>query len=205
MAIKSLDPRVSRLNIEYDADNFEQPKPMDQLETYQIFTEVREGKGYTHVGIMHAANEKLAFLEAKEQYGRRGKCFGVWTVKTKNITVSDYAPIDKNIFDSIDAIQNNEKEKISYDVFIQKKRGKQHSYLCTVNANSPQEAFFEAKKIHQNEKGCNLWTAKSNHILKTTEEDKQMFVTAPEKQFREALIYKIKDRIDAYRIKNNMN
>ena len=46
MPIKSYDPRITRLGIEYDSNEFQKPAPMDQLETYEIFTEVREGKGF---------------------------------------------------------------------------------------------------------------------------------------------------------------
>ena len=204
MAIQSYDPRITRLGIEYDANEFKQPGEMDQLETYEIFTEVREGKGYTHVGIMHGATETLAFLEAKEQYGRRGKCFGVWTVKTANVHTSNFAEMGKNIFECIDDVETSGITE-SYDIFIQPKRGKEPKFLGMVNASSPENAFSEAKKSFDDKKGCRLWCAKTSDILKTTEEDKVMFATAPEKQFREALIYKIKDRIDAYRIKNNMN
>ena len=58
---------------------------------------------------------------------------------------------------------------------------------------------------HSDAKGCNLWAAKSSDIIKSTEEEKVIFATAHEKHFREALIYKVKDRINTYRTKNNMN
>jgi len=206
MSVKSLDPRITRLNIALDADNFVQPKPMDQLETYQVFTQVREGKPYGHVGIMHAADEMLAFLEAKEQYGRRGKCFGVWVAKTANVHHSVYADLGKNIFEHVTDVKNEGDNTLSYDVFLQARRGKQHEFLCTVKASTPEGAFYEAKQLHGNtHNGCNLWAIPTKNLLKTTEEDKVIFATAPEKQFREPLMYKIKDRIDAYRIKNNMN
>lgn len=205
MPIESLDPRVSRLGIEYETESFEPLKPMDQLETYENFVQTREGKPYEHVGIMHAASNELAFIEGKEQYGRRGKCFGLWSVKTSNLTLSSYCKIDQNIWDIINDVPNDSTTE-DYDVFIQKKRGAQHKHLCTVKASSAESAFSEAKNLQEiDSKGCNLWAAKSVDILKSTEEDKIIFATAPEKQFREALIYKVKNRIDAYRIKNNMN
>ena len=205
MPIESLDPRVNRLEIEYETESFEPLKPMDQLETYENFVQTREGKPYVHVGIMHAANNTLAFIEGKEQYGRRGKCFGLWSVKTQNVMFSDYCGLEENIWDIIFEAPNSTDTE-DYDVFIQKKRGRQHSHLCTVKASSVESAFSEAKKLQEiDSKGCNLWTAKSADIIKSTEEDKVIFATAHEKQFREALIYKVKDRIDAYRTKNNMN
>ena len=203
MPIESLDPRVTRLGIEYETESFKPLQPMDQLETYENFVQTKEGKPYTHVGIMHAANNTLAFIEGKEQYGRRGKCFGLWSVKTVNITFSEYAKTGVFIWETISDINNSPIE--DYDVFIQKKRGAQHTHLCTVKASSVEDAFSVAKKDFSDTKACNLWGAKSSTIIKSTEEDKIIFATAHEKQFREALMYKVKDRINAYRIKNNMN
>lgn len=204
MPIKSYDPRITRLGIDLDADYFQRPVDMDQLETYEIFSEVREGKGYQHVGIIHGADVNLAFLEAKEQYGRRGKCFGIWTVKTADITISEYATMGENIFDSIREVDNSENIE-SYDIFIKVKRGKEPKYIGSVDASSPQAAFYEAKKTFENVNGVNLWAVKTCNILKTTEDDKVIFATAPEKKYREALIYKIKDRINAYRAENGLN
>jgi len=154
---------------------------------------------------MHAANNKLAFIEGKEQYGRRGKCFGLWSVKTKDITLSLYSSMNENIWDIIIDTPNSTSTE-DYDVFIQKKRGAQHTHLCTLKASSPESAFSEAKSLQEiDSKGCNLWTAKSSDILKSTEEEKIIFATAHEKQFREALIYKVKDRINAYRTEKGMN
>lgn len=206
MPIKSFDPRITRLGIEYDADQFQQPKEMDQLETYEIFTEVREGKGYQHCGIMHGADINLAFLEAKEQYGRRGKCYGLWTVKTSDMTVSNYAAeIGGSVFNVIEDHPNQGSVE-SYDVFLQKKRGAEHKFLGSVQASNASSAFSEAKiEFGDSNKGSNLWTAKTSDILKTTEEDKIMFATAPEKHYREALIYKIKDKINEYRTQNNID
>lgn len=205
MPIESLDPRVSRLGIEYETESFEPLTPMDQLETYENFVQTREGKPYVHVGIMHAASNELAFIEGKEQYGRRGKCYGLWSVKTANVTLSPYCNIDQNIWEIIKDVPVESSIEY-YDVFIQKKRGAQHKHLCTIKASSPDSAFSEAKKMQEiDSKGCNLWAIRTTDILKSSERDKVIFATAHEKQFREALIYKVKDRIDAYRIKNNMN
>ena len=125
MSIKSLDPRVTRLEIEYETESFKPLEAMDQLETYENFVQTREGKPYVHVGIMHAANNELAFIEGKEQYGRRGKCFGLWSVKTSDVALSDYCNMNQNIWDIIIDTPNNSTTE-DYDVFIQKKRGAQH-------------------------------------------------------------------------------
>jgi len=45
----------------------------------------------------------------------------------------------------------------------------------------------------------NVWLAKTNNILKTTEEDKAIWQTTPEKLFREAIDYKTGDKLKAYK------
>lgn len=205
MPIQSYDPRITRLGIEYDADDFQHPVEMDQLETYEVFTEVREGKGYSHVGIMHGADERLAFLEAKEQYGRRGNCFGVWVIKTNNMHLSPYAKMDDNIFNLFASPAGQEGKEEKYHVFLQKKRGKQHDFLGEMEASPENILYKAAQQFGSTHSGCNLWYCKSADVLKSTEEDKVMWATTKEKTFREALIYKIKDRIDAYNQRAEVN
>lgn len=207
MSIKSLDPRINRLEIDYERDSFQPLETPDQLETYEVFAQVNDKKPVTHVGIVHGATETLAFLEAKEQYGRRGKCIGMWIIKTSNIYVSPYAEINENIFDKIQEMkEQTENNKTLFSVFLQTKRGKQHYFIGEVHANNEEHALYLAKnELSNNLSGCNLWVTISSKIYKTSPDEKEIFETASEKQFREPLIYKIKDRITSYREKNNLN
>jgi len=75
--LKSLDPRIDRLHI--DQEGALKPKAeLDQLETFEIFLQLKEGRPFSHVGNVHAANEEIAFLFAKEQFSRRLTCTGIW-------------------------------------------------------------------------------------------------------------------------------
>jgi len=96
--IKSLDPRITRAEIELD--NPIQPlQEHDQWETYEVFHQKKRGDQHMHVGIVHAPNPEMAFLFAKEQYGRRGFSVNIWVVKTTNVFTSDYD--DSDIFDTV--------------------------------------------------------------------------------------------------------
>ena len=65
--IKSLDPRVTRENIE--ENNLIAPlTPMDNWETYEVFHQKKRGDQHVHVGIVHAPNPEMALLFGKEQY-----------------------------------------------------------------------------------------------------------------------------------------
>lgn len=99
MIIKSLDPRVSRAQIDGDKE-FEQPlQEMDQFETFEVFAQKKRGTHHEHVGSLHAPNPEMALLFAKEQYGRRGVCVNMWVTKTADIFATDYD--DDDIFSTV--------------------------------------------------------------------------------------------------------
>lgn len=95
--IKSLDPRITRAEIEKDIE----AKPLDAMEhweTYEVFHQKKRGDQHLHVGIVHAPNAEMAMLFGKEQFGRRGITANLWVVKTSNVLVSEYE--DQDIFDT---------------------------------------------------------------------------------------------------------
>ncbi len=99
MIIKSLDPRVSRAQIDGDKE-FEQPlQEMDQFQTFEVFAQKKRGTHHEHVGSLHAPNPEMALLFAKEQYGRRGVCVNMWVAKTSDIFATDYD--DDDIFSTV--------------------------------------------------------------------------------------------------------
>ena len=85
MIIKSLDPRVTRLEIEAEDPNFEPLQPLDQHETYEVFHQEKRGEQPVHVGSLHAPNTELALVMAKEQYGRRSRTVAIWVVPTSAV------------------------------------------------------------------------------------------------------------------------
>ncbi len=106
MIIKSLDPRVSRAQIDGDAA-FEHPlQEMDQFETFEVFAQKKRGTHHEHVGSLHAPNPEMALLFAKEQYGRRGVCVNMWVARTADIFATDYD--DEDIFATVPEKQYRE-------------------------------------------------------------------------------------------------
>jgi len=85
MPIKSIDPRITRANIEIqekDSQTGEQVlKKLDHWQTYEVFAQNKRGEHYSHVGSLHAPNPEIA----KEQFGRRNKITGIWITKTSDI------------------------------------------------------------------------------------------------------------------------
>ncbi len=203
MSLKSLDPRVGRLHILEQEDNLETPKGvLDQFETYEAFVQVKEGKSLDHVGPVHAPNEEMAFLFAKEQFTRRGSfCNALCIVKTENILMSEYSDNKISVYD---AVVTNPTGIITeeFEIFHLFKRGKQHRYIGTVNALNFDDALANSKVFYPSEKPVyNVWVVNSKDILTSDDDDRDIWDTLKEKQNREAIDYKGQDLIKAYKEK----
>lgn len=97
--ITSLDPRVNRAALpEQPETEFNPKEELDQFITYEVFQQPKTGGKYLHVGSVHAPTAELAIAFAKEQYGRRGQCVGLWVVKTADIVALDAR--DADIFET---------------------------------------------------------------------------------------------------------
>lgn len=88
MKIKSLDPRVSRLDIDKADEQNIELAPLDQWQTFEVFVQTKKGQHHNHVGSLHAPNHEMAYILAKEQYGRRSKIVNLWVVKTADVFTS---------------------------------------------------------------------------------------------------------------------
>ncbi|GHA54411.1 phenylacetic acid degradation b [Pontibacter akesuensis] len=203
MSLKSLDPRVTRLNLpEGEVPPMEEKSELDQFETYEVFHQKKDGAAHTYVGPVHAPNEDVAFLFAKEQYSRRFACVGLWIARTENIQVTPYGNDGEIVYDMLrveEPAQRSEQPE-PYEIFHLKKRGKAHAHAGRVMATSYIEALQEAKQQF-GDKGpiVNVWVVKSSDVLQSAEEDKDMWTTVPDKKYREAIAYKVMDKITKYK------
>ena len=175
---------------------------LDQFETYEVFHLKKEGAAYIYVGPVHAPNEDVAFLFAKEQYSRRATCAGLWVIRTEHIQVSPYAGDGENIYEMLraeePAVRSEQPEP--YEIFHLKKRGKAHTHMGRVTTTSYQEALQQARQAF-GETGpvVNVWIVRSAHVLQSAEEDREMWLTVPEKKYREATAYKVMDKIKQFK------
>lgn len=178
---------------------------LDQFETYEVFHQKKEGATHAYVGPVHAPNEDVAFLFAKEQHSRRFPCVSLWVVRTENIQVTPYAGDGENVYEMLrveEPAQRSEQPE-AYEIFQLKKRGKAHTHVGRVLATSYQEALQEAKNAF-GEKApvVNVWVVKSKDVLQSAEDDKDMWATTPDKKYREAIAYKVMDKITKYKEEN---
>lgn len=93
MGIQSLDPRITRANIDVNTKEGELIAH-EYFQTYEVFEQKKRGTHHVHVGSVHAPNAELAMVFAKEQYTRRGQCVNLWVVKTADVFATEYNDAD---------------------------------------------------------------------------------------------------------------
>ena len=221
--IQSLDPRMNRLGLPDAPAPAIAKEALDQFETYEVFHQKKEGAPYMYVGPVHAPEADVAFLFAKEQFSRRFACTGLWVVPTAAIMVTAYVGDQESAYDTLPllhaAIQpvlaagpadDTAAEEASYaaseedyDIFHLKKRGKAHQHVGKVRASSPAEALQVAKAVFGEQRPLvNVWAVRAADILCSNDEDRDIWTTTPDKKYREAISYRVQDRIEKFKAEN---
>jgi ring-1,2-phenylacetyl-CoA epoxidase subunit PaaB len=197
--ITSLDPRVKRLT-HIGVENANQAKPpLDQLTTFEVFVQPKEGKPFQHEGIVHSSTLEMAYVLAKETFTRRFTCISLYVADTRSIYASPTTEGDVNAYDVIDTTSLSSGNKESFEIYHLMKRGKQHVHAGTVIASTPEEALLVAKeKFNSGKTVYNVWAIRTNDIRFTTQEEKDLWLTLPEKKFRDAAEYKGGDKLKQF-------
>lgn len=197
--MKSLDPRVNRLPIVGQPGEIGPKAQLDQFGTFEVFVQPKEGKPFQHEGIVHAPNLEMAFVLAKEAFTRRFLCTSLFVVDTRQVYVSPMTDADTSVFEFIDNVPEQPGEKADYEIYQLMKRGKQHVHVGTVRAANPREAMSLAKKNFESEKVVyNIWAIRKSDIRFTKPEEKELWLTLPEKKFRDASDYKGGDKLKEF-------
>jgi len=200
--LNSLDPRVSRLP-QLDESVIKPKVELDQFGTFEVFVEAKEGKPFQHEGIVHAPDLEMAYVLAKEAFTRRFTCSSLYVVDTRDVFVSPMTEGDTNVYDLISKAREQAGEKITFDIYHLIRRGKQHVYTGSVTATNPLEAIAIAKaNLNGGKTVYNVWAIRSDKIRFTTQEEKDLWITLPEKKFRDASEYKGGDKLKNFLEKN---
>lgn len=193
--MKSLDPRVNRLPKSGPLPEVLPKAPLDQFGTFEVFVQPKEGKPFQHEGIVHAPDLEMAYVLAKEAFTRRFLCTSLYVADTRNVFVSALTEGNTNAYDLI-RNENPGGIKESYEIYHLPKRGKQHLHAGTVKAGSPAEAMTEAKRTLKGDKVVyNVWAIRTADIRFTDPADKDLWLTLPDKKFRDASDYKGGDKL----------
>jgi ring-1,2-phenylacetyl-CoA epoxidase subunit PaaB len=197
--MKSLDPRVNRLPLIGQPGQILPKAPLDQFGTFEVFVQPKEGKPFQHEGNVHAPNLEMAFVLAKEAFTRRFTCVSLYVTDTRNVYVSPMTDGTLNAYEFVNETPVQSGDKTSYEIYHLLKRGKQHQHVGAVHAITPQEAMSEAKKIFKNDKLVyNIWAVRTSDIRFTNPEEKELWLTLPEKKFRDASDYKGGDKLKVF-------
>lgn len=190
----SLDPRVNRLPKEYSGV-MTAKAPLDQFGTFEVFVQPREGKPFQHEGIVHAPNLELAYILAKEAFTRRFTCVSLFVANTCDVFVSPLTENDRDAYELIEE-SSSSGEPENFEIFHLMRRGKQHVHAGTVSARGLASAMMQAKEELKGDKVvCNIWAIPAKQIRFTLEEDRNLWLTLPEKKFRDAAAYKGGDKL----------
>lgn len=202
--MKSLDPRVNRLPLVGTPGEIIPKAPLDQLGTFEVFVQAKEGKPFQHEGIVHAPDREMAFVLAKETFTRRFTCASLYVCDTRNVYVSPMTDGSNNAYDFIIESAEATHEKTAYEIYHLLRRGKQHVHVGSVQAASPQQAMAEAKAAFKTDKPVyNVWAIRNSDIRFTSLEEKELWLTLPEKKFRDASDYKGGDKLKEFLEKHN--
>lgn len=88
MSNDSLDPRVNRLRLGM-AGEAVRVEDGENWNIYEVFHQEKRGAHHEHVGCVHAPNQEMALIFAKEQFARRKKCVNLWVVRSADILAFD--------------------------------------------------------------------------------------------------------------------
>lgn len=187
---------MNRLGLDFSKEEISKELP-DQLEPFEVFWLAKPNKPYEHVGIVHADDEELAFVFAKEQFSRRGgNCYGIKTVASKDIIVSEYTDNNVSAFTRLPDFTKIEFPA-KFEVYILKRRGKQHTYLASVEAENADEL---TQKLLAIQTPClNIWLVPFQHLHTSKEDELNFWTTLPDKGYRDAAAYKSGERIAAFK------
>lgn len=201
MNLTSLDPRINRLHIPENWEGNLAKNQLDQLQTFEVFHQKKENAPYQYVGPIHAPDAEVAFLYAKEQYSRRAQCTGIWLAPTLAIQVTLYVGDSESVYQFLKDDAGEARGAIQeFEIFQLKKRGKAHTHTGRVTATNYEQALQEAKKIYGSQTPVvNIWIVPVAELLRSEENDKIMWETTPDKKYRDAIAYKVQDKINAFK------
>ena len=171
---------------------------MDQFGTFEVFVQPKEGKPFQHEGIVHAPNLELAYILAKETFTRRFTCSSLYVIDTREVFVSPLTEGNQNAYDLIPDVYADESASTTYEIYHLSKRGKQHVQIGDVKASSAEGAMSQAKKLYNGKIVYNIWAFSTQSIRYTLPDDADLWLTLPEKKFRDAAEYKGGDKLKTF-------
>ena len=200
--MNSIDPRINRLPKTGQPGEVLPKGPMDQFGTFEVFVQPKEGKPFQHEGIVHAPDIEMAFVLAKEAFTRRFSCVSLSVAETRHVFVSPLTEGTQDAYDLITEDADGNESTQSFEIYHLLRRGKQHIHAATVQAKTHRDAMLRAKEDFKGKSILNIWAIRTDDIRFTSPEEKDLWITLPEKKFRDAADYKGGDKLREYLQRN---
>ena len=147
----------------------------DQWPRYEVFRQERADGPHRNVGSVHAADDEMALLNARDVFARRPSCLSLWVVPAAAITTSDgqSGPPDDTpgpVETYTVCAKQSERQAMTYV-----------DYVGRVEARSPAEALHTAATLGQ----ARLWWVFPERAANRSEPaDAPDFAAATGKRFR---------------------
>ena len=61
----------------------------DEWPLYEVFIRTRAGLSHRHAGSVHAADDEMALVNARDTYTRRNEGVSLWVIRSDQIIASD--------------------------------------------------------------------------------------------------------------------
>jgi ring-1,2-phenylacetyl-CoA epoxidase subunit PaaB len=98
------------------------------IQTYEVYIQYKEAKGYFHVGSLRAPNSELALDQAKEVYTRRDDCIDFFIVPSQHLY-----RLDGKQTDLLKIAADKEYRKPGYFTKSNRKAGGKHEEFESVD------------------------------------------------------------------------
>jgi ring-1,2-phenylacetyl-CoA epoxidase subunit PaaB len=161
------------------------PMPDTQWSRFQVFLQDKPGAPHQDMGSIHAPDEEMALLNARDVFVRRPACVSLWIAPVKSIYSKTAQEIQENglLTDLTDELP---AEKEIYYVFGKAKPAGTQTYLGSVEAGSPTQALKTAVLTFSSGKPVFAWwviSARSVFISDPADVD-SLFDPALDKPYR---------------------
>jgi len=156
-----------------------------QLPRYEIFIVERPGRPPTYAGSVHASDDELAMLNARDVFARRPDCHGLWAFRAETIS-------SRTADEALSAFEGTEPApRERYLVFGKLGHKGVPTFLGAVEAAGPDEAVGRGRALYGQDVVL-WWVAPERCRLASAAEDAGlMFEPAKGKPFRDQAFYPV--------------
>ena len=156
-----------------------------QLPRYEIFIVEKPGRPPTYAGSVHASDDELALLNARDVFARRPDCHGLWAFRAEAISSRSA----EEALSPAEGTKPAPRER--YLVFGKLGHKGVHTFLGAVEAALPDEAIGQARTLYG--QGVVLWwvAPERSRLASAADDAGPMFDPAKGKPFRDQAFYPV--------------